>query len=357
MVCLRICFFNCFFFQAPLPDESLKSYKAAKTDLGDKVLPTQTRSSTATVPSVPGNISTQSPTTASTDFGHIKLLIIVAIIPSVILCAFFVAVLIFRRSRKRRNKAVYSIKLEYADENNGSRKRCVNSRLDLSLKGIHIDLEFPYDCERRGSYARDSYSRGSSLSETQIRELQILSQECKENMQWISEVIAREMEASIGGVNAPANRDSVYSVKEKENYEPSEKVRSIVRRESSKRGRETVKWRVPVVQRRDSEDFDQRDSMCTDDTTLERKEGQRTTPRNCGESDRKAVKESADNANLDKGFEVQLSNKRLDALQTQEKDEKEKGIVELKPLTVDMNPKKEGTSQEKRSSPRRFQTL
>lgn len=272
---------------------------------------------------------------------------------------------------------MYSIKLEYADENNGFRKRCVNSRLDLSLKGIHIDLEFPNtpsDRERRAaSYARDSasFSRGSNLSETQMRELQILSQECKENMEWISEVIAREMEASICG--RPVNRDSVYSVKEKENYEPSEKV---IRRESSKRGRETVKWRVPVVQRRDSDDFDQRDSMCTDDTTLfpedwkEKPRPEKSQPHNGTKDHTKThqqnsnppVKENGNEVNLDKELRVQLSNKKLDELQSQEKDKKEKELEENIPLTVNLNPKKEDTSrvtQVKRASsrPRRFETL
>ncbi|RMX55988.1 hypothetical protein pdam_00016406 [Pocillopora damicornis] len=347
----------------PFPGESSKTYKATKTDA---VLPTRTRPSTDTVATAPANISTESPSALSTNFGQIRLLIIVAIIPSVLLCAFFSAFLLFRRSRKRRNKSVYSIKLEYADENSGFRKRCVNSRLDLSLKGIHIDLEFPYDCERRGSYVRDSYSRGSALSETQMRELQILSQECKENMEWISEVIAREMEASISGRNLPVTRDSVYSLKERENFEPSEKLRSIVRRESSKRGRETVKWKIPVVQRRDSEDFDQRDSMCTDDTTLEWKDGQRSTPRNCGENGKNicsksnhALQDCADEDNLDKGFKVQTSNETFDNNETRENGKKENNVVESKPPIVDFNLKKDDIPREKRSSsrPKRPETL
>lgn len=362
-------------YQVPVSEDSVTSYKASSTQLGATVRPTQTRSTSATVA---GNISTGAPTTAAADTGHINLLIVVAIVPSIILCAFFVAVLFFRRSRKRRNKAVYSIKLEYADENNGFRKRCVNSRLDLSLKGIHIDLEFPNapsDRERRASYARESprYSRGSTLSETQMRELQILSQECRENMEWISEVIAREMEASICGRIQPLNRESVYSVKEKENYEPSEKV---IRRESSKKGRESVKWRVPVVQRRDSDDFDQRDSMCTDDTTLfpeEWRDGhqntERSTRHNGAETQRKSnqkpnptANENGDEAKLDKELRVQLSNKKLDELQSQDDEKKEKELQENVPLTVILNPKKEDSpqvTQGKRSSarPRRFETL
>ncbi|KAL9963304.1 hypothetical protein ACROYT_G032493 [Oculina patagonica] len=358
----------------PVPGESVTS-TGESAKLSTTVNPTQTSSSSATVI---GNIATGPPTTVATDSGHIKLLIVVAIIPSVILCVFFGAVLLIRRRRNRRNKAVYSIKLEYADENNGFRKRCVNSRLDLSLKGIHIDLEFPNmpsDRERRASYGRDSprYSRGSNLSETQMRELQILSQECKENMEWISEVIAREMEASICGRTQP-NRESVYSVKEKENYEPSEK--GIIRRESSKRGRETVKWRVPVVQRCDSEEFDQRDSMCTDDTTLfpeDWKDGhqktERSISRNGAETQRKnnqkpnlPVEKNGEKSNLDKELRVQLSNKKLEELQSKDNDKKEKELAENIPLTVNLNSKKDDTphvTQGKRSSarPRRFETL
>lgn len=358
-----------------MPDDSVTSYKASSTQLGVTVYPTQTRSTSATVA---GNLSTGPPTTAAAETGHINLLIVVAIIPSIILCAFFAAVMFYRRSRRRRNKAVYSIKLEYADENNGFRKRCVNSRLDLSLKGIHIDLEFPNassDRDRRGSYSRDSprYSRGSTLSETQMRELQILSQECRENMEWISEVIAREMEASIVGRIQPVNRESVYSIKEKENYEPSEKV---IRRESSKRGRESVKWRVPVVQRRDSDDFDQRDSMCTEDTTLfleEWKDGhessESSTRPNGAETQRKnnqkpnsVAKKDVDEAKLDKELREQLSNKKFDKLQSHDNEKKEKELEENIPITVNLNSKKEDSchvTQGKRSSsrPRRSESL
>jgi len=360
----------------PVPDDSVTTYKASSTQLGVTVYLTQTRSTSATVA---GNLSTGPPTTAAAETGHINLLIVVAIIPSIILCAFFAAVLFYRRSRKRRNKAVYSIKLEYADENNGFRKRCVNSRLDLSLKGIHIDLEFPNassDRDRRGSYSRDSprYSRGSTLSETQMRELQILSQECRENMEWISEVIAREMEASICGRIQPVNRESVYSVKEKENYEPSEKV---IRRDSSKRGRESVKWRVPVVQRRDSDDFDQRDSMCTDDTTLfpeEWKDGHENSERSTRpngadhETQQKnhkpnsVAEKDGDEAKLDKELRTQLSNKKLDKLQSQDNEKQEKELQENIPITVNLNSKKEDSchvTQGKRSSsrPRRSESL
>ena len=206
-----------------------------------------------------------------------------------------------------------------------------------------------------------------------MRELQILSQECRENMEWISEVIAREMEASICGRIQPVNRESVYSIKEKENYEPSEKV---IRRESSKRGRESVKWRVPVVQRRDSDDFDQRDSMCTDDTTLfpeEWKDGhensERSTRPNGAETQRKnnqkpdpVAKKDGDEAKLDKELRVQLSNKKLDKLQSQDNEKKERELLENIPLTVSLNSKKEDSchvTQGQRSSsrPRRSESL
>ena len=235
----------------------------------------------------------------------------------------------------------------------------------------------PSDRERRASYGRDSprYSRGSNLSEAQMRELQILSQECKENMEWISEVIAREMETSICARIQPINRESVYSVKEKENYEPSEK--GIIRRESSKRGRETVKWRIPVVQRHDPEDFDQRDSMCTDDTTLfpedwkdSHQNSKRSLPRNTVETHTNINhkpclpgKLNRGEENSDKELRVPfLCNKKLDEHQSQNNDNKGKELAENIPLTVNLNPKKEDTShatQGKRPSarPRRFESL
>jgi len=289
-------------------------------------------------------------------------MVMVAIVPSIVLCVFFIAVLFFRRNRRRRNKFRYSIKLEYKDENNGFRSRCVNSRLDLSLKGIHIDLELPNTPSDRGS-SRDStgYSRGPSLTEIQMRELQILSQECKENLEWISEVIARDMETSLCGRSQPVNRDSVYSVKEKVNYEPSAK---IVRRESSKRGRESVKWRVPIVRRRDSVEFDKRDSMCTDDTTLtpdwkEEQELGRANSKNVEKTGKATqnplVNESLKN-NVDNDLKVHISNKNLELeeMQSQEKEMKERELEENK-LAVNLNPKKEAP-QGKRSG-KRFETL
>lgn len=228
-----------------------------------EVTPTETSESLTTED---GDTNTGQPATATTKSDHVRLLVIVATVPSVVLCVFFAAVLLFRRNRRRRNNFKYSIKLEYRDDNNGYHSRCVNSRLDLSLKGIHIDLEFPNSPPSRG-YSRDSavYSRGPSMTDTSIRELQLLSQECKENLEWISEFIARDMETSLCGRGQPGNRESVYSVKEKGNYHPGEK---ISRRGSSKRGRESVKWKIPIVRRRDSVDFDQTDSMSTEVTAL-----------------------------------------------------------------------------------------
>ena len=192
-------------------------------------------------------------------------------------------------------------------------------------------------------------------------------------MEWISEVIAREMEASIGGRIQPVNRESVYSVKEKENYEPSEKV---IRRESSKRGRESVKWRVPVVQRRDSEDFDQRDSMCTDDTTLfpedwkdSHENCERSTRHNGAETQRKSnqkpnptAKGNADEDKFDKELRVQLSTNNPDKRQRQDNEKMEKELHENMQLTDNLNTKKEDLSrvtQGKCSSPRpqRSETL
>ena len=286
-----------------------------------------------------------------------KLLILVAIVPSIVLCVFFAAVMLFRRKRRRRNNFKYSIKLEYKDS---IRSRCMNSRLDLSLKGIHIDLELPnVPSERAQSRDSTGYSRGPSLTETQMRELQILSQECKENLEWISEVIARDMETSICPRQA-LNRESVYSVKEKGSYEPSAK---IIRRESSKRGRETVTWRVPIVRRRDSVEFGQRDSICTDDTTLTpdwKEEGdcERSNYKNVDRTgkDKQSphVKRNVETL-LNKDFRGPLSNKTLDEQEKQGKVKEEKELEENK-LTASMKPKREETSQGKRSG-KRFETL
>ena len=321
---------------------------------------TQLSTTATTSSATAAGMSTGKPTTAVTDASHVKLLVMVAIVPSIVLCVFFAAVLFLRRNRRRRNNFKYSIKLEYKDENNGFRARCVNSRLDLSLKGIHIDLELPNSTSERG-YSRDStgYSRGPSLTEIQMRELQILSQECKENLEWISEVIARDMETSICGRSQAVNRDSVYSVKEEGNYEPSEK---LIRRESSKRGRETVKWRVPIVRRRDSGEFDQRDSVCTDDTTLtpdwkDEKDLERSNCKNVDKTGKDnhnpGVKETVEN-NADKDLRVQLSNKKLEEIQKQENEKKERELEQNK-LVVNLNPKKEAP-QGKRSG-KRYETL
>ena len=327
--------------------------------LSTTVNPTKTSKSSATEA---GNIFTGQPTTAAAETSHIKLLLMVAIVPSIVLCVVFAAVLCFRRSRRRKNDFKYSIKLEYRDENNGFRSRCVNSRLDLSLKGIHIDLELPNSPTDR-AHTRDSavYSRGTSLTETQIRELQILSQECKENLEWISEVIARDVETSLCGRGQPGNRDSVYSVKEKGNFEPSEK---IIRRGSSKRGRETVKWRTPVVQHRDSGDFDKKDSTCTDDATITsdcKDEGElgRTNCKNVDKSNKgkehSPTKE--DKSNVDNDLGLQISNKKLEEIEKQEKEKKERELEE-KNLAVNLKPKKEeGPSWQEKRSGKKFETL
>ena len=184
------------------------------------------------------------------------------------------------------------------------------------------------------AHSRDSigYSRGPSLTETQIRELQILSQECKENLEWISEVIARDVETSLCGRGQPGNRESVYSVKEKGNYEPSEK---IIRRGSSKRGRETVKWRAPVVRRRDSEDFDKSESTYTGDTTITSgyKEERELGRANCQNVDnsikgKEHLHTKENKCNVDNDLRFQMSNKKLGEMQKQEKEKKERELEE-----------------------------
>lgn len=235
--------------------------------LGVTGIPTQTRESLSTEgggfstetgesPTTEGGDRyTRQPATVTTKSDHVRLLIIVATVPSIILCVFFAAVLLLRRNRRRRNNFKYSIKLEYRDDSNVFRSKCLNSSLDLSLKGIHIDLEFPNTAPNKG-HSRDSpgYSCGPNMADIPMRELQLLS-----------EVIARDMETSRCGCGQPANGETVHSVKENRNYEHGEK---IIRRGSYKRGRESVKWKIPIVRRRDSPDYDQRESMCTDETSL-----------------------------------------------------------------------------------------
>ena len=326
--------------------------------------PTETSSAT-----VVRNMSSENlPTTVSDNSAsHVKLLIVVAIVPSVILCAIFGAAILFRRNRNRRNTPVYSIKVEYLDEKK-FRKRCVNSRLDLSLKGIHIDLEYSSSAsERRNSYPRDIalFSRGSNLGEMQMRDLdlQFRKQHDDADLEWRNGVIVRVRETSLNSRSQPTVRDSIYSVKEKENFEPNEKV---VRRESSKRGRESVTWRIPVVQRRDSEDFDQRCSVCTDDTALfpeepaekhevnksNRKYSGKTVKTNGQEDKAFAKHENGNNPiNLDKDpLRVQLPNKKMDEQINQVNKENK--------LTVELNSRKKERSQRSISPPRcKFGTL
>lgn len=278
---------------------------------------------------------------------NIKLLVIVATVPSIVLCIFFVAVMFFRRNRRRKSNFKYSIKLEYMDS---LRSRCANSRLDLSLKEIHIDLEMPNLSNDR----RDSIdcSRGTSLTGTQIRELQILSQECKENLEWISEVIARDMGTSMCPRQA-VNRDSVYSVKEKGSYEPSAK---IIRRESSKRGRETIKWRVPIKRRRDSGEFDQNDSVCTEDTTLTSEwKDEREVDGERSKGVDKSCKIKRTPSHLSEDRRGPVPSKKLPELQEQKKDRKETELDDNRP-GIDFNPKKEEKPHAKRSG-KRFETL
>ena len=139
---------------------------APSIQLGTTV-PPKDNMSTSSPADVAGHPSTEQPTSSIAEVSNIKLLVIVATVPSIVLCIFFVAVMFFRRNRKRKNNFKYSIKLEYMDS---LRSRCANSRLDLSLKEIHIDLEMPNLSNDR----RDSIdcSRGTSLTGTQIRELQ-----------------------------------------------------------------------------------------------------------------------------------------------------------------------------------------
>ncbi|XP_032234945.1 mucin-12 [Nematostella vectensis] len=175
------------------------------------------------------------------------LLIILATAPAaLIVLIVIIAFVLYKRCRRKKSRdPVYSIKVEYQDEARPqSRSRWRNSRLDLNINGIRIDLEFP-NSEKRRSNARISGS--PNLTDAQLRELQFLSKECKENLEWINEVLEREMESPYPTIAVSEadrllgkQRDSLYSgysEKEKENFEVSEKLiqreRGVPSRESS----------------------------------------------------------------------------------------------------------------------------
>lgn len=162
----------------------------------------------------------------------IMLFIIVAIVPTIILLVLIAVVLARRAREKGSREPFFKIQVEYNDK--PRRPRSSNSRLDMTINGMQIDVE--YD-------ASPTDKRVSRLSSTsfisdaeQVRELHKLSQECKENLVRIHEMLERELEpATSSEPPSPShnselactnNRDSVYSSSsemEKGSHEPSEK--------------------------------------------------------------------------------------------------------------------------------------
>lgn len=223
----------------------------------------------------------------------ILLFIIIAIIPTLLLLI-LIAIVLFRRVKEREAEPFYKIQVEYTDDTKPRRPRCANSRLDLTIKGMHIDLEFPSPGEKRKS-AR--LSAPPNLSDAQMRELQKLSQECKENLEWINEVLERELDAPVflGGSSSSENDDSMdtacinqrYSVysacseKEKENYEVSEK---IIKRDSPEHTKNKVKnGNELVLYSKNDDDYDDDGSDSgnskDDSDELKIKLDQRTSPK------------------------------------------------------------------------------
>lgn len=218
----------------------------------------------------------------------ILLFVIIAIIPTLLLLI-LIAIVLFRRVKEREAEPFYKIQVEYTDDNKQRRPRNANSRLDLTIKGMHIDLEFPSPGEKRKS-AR--LSAPPNLSDAQMRELQKLSQECKENLEWINEVLERELDAPVflGGSSSSDNDDSLdtactnqrYSVysacseKEKENYEVSEK---IIKRDSPKHTKYNEKNELELFSKNDADGNSDSVISRDDSDELKIKLDQRTSPK------------------------------------------------------------------------------
>lgn len=214
----------------PKPTSSWTAHQTSSSTLG-----TGTRSIPSLAPKVKSGTSS-----------HMVVLIVVATVPSIFLGIIIGLLICRRRGLNRHKNSHYSIKVEYRDDVRHRRKRS-NSRLDLAYHGIHIDLEFPNSQDCRDSVR---FSRATHLSESQMRELQFLSRECNEKLEWLNEVLAKEVETTFSGADGGYwPRDSIYSEKEKENFEPSEK---ILRRESSKRSRDNFKLMRLISRDKDS---------------------------------------------------------------------------------------------------------
>ena len=189
---------------------------------------------------VPAPSASPAPKLKTNGSGHMPVLIVVATVPSVLL-GIIIGILICRyhRGRSRHKSAHYSIKVEYTDDVRRRPRKRANSRLDLAVHGIHIDLEFPNAADMRDSVR---ISRGTHLSEGQIRELQLLSHECNQKLEWLNEVLAKEVPSPFNGTESGVLfRDGALDSGGK-----------IVRRESSKRSRDNFFLKRLLSRERDS---------------------------------------------------------------------------------------------------------
>ena len=181
---------------------------------------------------------------------RLPLLLSIALIPSILLVVLIVVFFIWRQRRNKNSGPVYNITVEYADEMRPYLAH-QNSLIDLTIKGIHIDLEFPTTEKRKSTLV--SSTPQIPYSEIQMREFQLSKLKPKEcGLKWLNGIIKRQMEVPLPESDERSSTCtrrpvSVYSVKEKENYEPSEKV---TRHESLKCTRETPRFETLKCLRR-----------------------------------------------------------------------------------------------------------
>lgn len=203
--------------------------------------PTTTQVFPAATAIADGNLSTTATTNdaagTKNDSAHDKivLFIIVATIPTILLLI-LIAVVLARRARvKESREPFFKIQVEYNDHDKPRRPRSSNSRLDLTINGMQIDVEYDSSPDKRAS----RLSTASFVADPEhVRELHKLSQECKENLVRIHEMLEREFEPAVYDENESSSqshkselacsndRDSVYSScseLEKGSHEPSEK--------------------------------------------------------------------------------------------------------------------------------------
>ena len=173
---------------------------------------------------------------------RLPMLLAIALIPSIVLVVLLFAFVIWRYRRKNNGGPVYNITVEYSDETRPPLAH-QNSCIDLTIKGIHIDLEFPKSEKRKSAHLATAAQMG--FSEIQMREFQLpklrqtISKPKERSLKWLNGIIKKQLELPYSDSDERSSSSrrpvSVYSAKEKENYEPSEKV---TRHESLKCTRE-----------------------------------------------------------------------------------------------------------------------